>query len=129
MRRRTILLAAVLASGAAVQGLAAELQQVDVTGAWDVTITKPGGSISGLAILSQDGVTVTGMIGPALTDMMPVEGTVEGATLTLRPRPRAGRTAAFATCALSGTHDRMSGTIDTDQGTIEITRRQRAETR
>jgi hypothetical protein len=27
-------------------------QQVDVTGAWDVTITMSGGSVSGLAVLS-----------------------------------------------------------------------------
>jgi hypothetical protein len=46
-------------------------QQVDVTGAWDVTITMSGGSVSGLAVLSQDGPKVTGMLGPALTDMFP----------------------------------------------------------
>ncbi len=98
-----------------------------MTGAWTVTITKPSGSVSGLAILSQDGAAVTGMIGPAETDMMPAEGTVEGNTLTLQTRPRTGRTAAFATCELTGTRDRMSGTIDTDKGTIAFTRKPRQE--
>ena len=100
---------------------------MDVTGAWAVTITKPSGSASGLAILSQDGATVTGMIGPAETDMMPAEGTVDGNRLTLLTRPRTGRTAAFAKCELTGTRDRMTGTIDSDKGTIEFTRKPRRE--
>ena len=96
---------------------------MDVTGAWDVTITKPDGSVSGLAIFSQDGTKITGMIGPAVTDMMPAEGTWDGDKLTLLTRPRKGRTSAFAKCELTGTRDRMTGTIDTDKGTIEFIRR------
>ena len=102
-------------------------QNVDVTGAWEVTITMPSGSASGLAILSQDGAKVTGMIGPAETDMMPAEGTVDGNTLTLLTRPRTGRTAAFAKCEVTVTRDRMTGTIDSDKGTIEFTRKPRRE--
>lgn len=98
---------------------------VDVTGAWEVTITKAAGSAAGLAILSQDGARITGMIGPAETDMMPAEGTVDGNKVTLLTRPRTGRTAAFAKCELTVTGDRMSGTIDTDQGTIEFIRKKR----
>ena len=85
-------------------------KEVDVTGAWDVTITMASGSVSGLAILSQDGSKVTGMMGPALTDMFPVEGTWDGDKLTISARPRAGRTTAFAKCELTGTRERMVGT-------------------
>jgi hypothetical protein len=67
------------------------------------------------------------MIGPAETDMMPAEGTVDGNRLTLETRPRAGRTAAFAKCELTGTRDQMKGTIDGDKGTIEFTRKQRRD--
>ena len=80
----------------AVVGLAqAPPQKVDVTGAWDVTLTASGGSVSGLAVLSQDGPKVTGMLGPALTDMFPVEGTWDRDRLTVLARPRTGRTTAF----------------------------------
>ena len=99
--------------------------QVDVTGAWEVTITKAAGSVTGLAILSQDGTAITGMIGPAETDMMPAEGTVDGNQVTLLTRPRKGRTAAFARCELTATGDRMAGAIDTDKGTIEFIRKKR----
>jgi hypothetical protein len=125
MLRTTRVLTVVLALGAVVQMRAGGGQDVDVTGAWAVTITKPSGSASGLAILSQDGAKVTGMIGPAETDMMPAEGTVDGNKLTLLTRPRTGRTAAFAKCELTGTRDRMTGTIDSDKGTIEFIRKQR----
>jgi hypothetical protein len=101
-------------------------QKVDVTGAWDVTITMSGGgSVSGLAVLSQDGPKVTGMLGPALTDMFPVEGTWEGDKLIILARPRAGRTTAFSQCELTGTRQRMVGTIDTNKGTIAFVRKQR----
>jgi hypothetical protein len=103
----------------------AHAQTVDVTGAWDVTITRPDGSVSGLAVLSQDGREVTGMLGPALTDMFPVEGTWDGDKLTILARPRKGRTTAFAKCELTGTSDRMTGTIDTDKGQIEFVRKKR----
>jgi len=99
---------------------------VDVTGAWAVTITRSsGGTVTGLAILSQDGSKITGMIGPAETDMMPTEGTVEGNKVTLVTRTRTVRTAAFAKSELTATVDRMMGTIDTDKGSIEFIRKQR----
>ena len=123
--RRTGVLTAVLLLAVVGQMPQAQAQSVDVTGAWDVTITKPNGSASGLAILSQDGTKVTGMIGPAVTDMMPAEGTRDENKLTLLTRPRTGRTAAFAKCELTVTRDRMTGTIDTDKGTIEFIRKKR----
>ena len=119
------LLAAVLLSAMVMQAQEAQAQKVDVTGAWDVTIIMSGGSVSGLAVLSQDGTKVTGMLGPALTDMFPVEGTWDGDKLTILARPRTGRTTAFAKCELTGTRERMTGTIDTNKGTIEFIRKKR----
>jgi hypothetical protein len=111
---------------AVAQVAAGQNATVDVTGAWTVTITRSsGGTITGLAILSQDGSTITGMIGPAETEMMPLEGTVEGTKVTLLTRPRAGRTAAFAKSELTATTEKMTGPIDTDKGTIELVRKQR----
>ena len=127
MLRTTEVLTAVLVLAVVGQMRAMPAQNVDVTGAWEVTITKPAGSASGLAILSQDGTKVTGMIGPADTDMMPAEGTVDGNKVTLLTRPRTGRTAAFSKCELTVTHDRMTGTIDTDKGTIEFIRKKRQD--
>jgi hypothetical protein len=123
--RVTGLLAAVLLSAVVTQAQGPEAQKVDVTGAWDVTIVMSGGSVSGLAVLSQDGTKVTGMLGPALTDMFPVEGTWDGDKLTILARPRTGRTTAFAKCELTGTRERMTGAIDTNKGTIEFVRKKR----
>jgi hypothetical protein len=83
---RAIVLAVVLWAGGWQAGSA---QRVDVTGAWTVTITMPDRQATGLAILSQDGTEVTGMIGPAETDMMPARGTVSDDKLILTTHPRA----------------------------------------
>ena len=107
-------------------GQAAPAQTVDVTGAWSITLTMAQGQVTGLAILSQDGSKITGMIGPAETDMMPAEGTVSGNAVTLMTRPRTGRTAAFAKCEVTVDGDRMTGTIDTDKGKIEFVKRKRS---
>jgi hypothetical protein len=119
-----VLMASVVLAGSGLIG-PAQSQTMDVTGAWDVTITIRGRSVPGVAILSQDGTKITGMIGPAVTDMMPAEGTIEGNRLILLTRPRTGRTAAFAKCEATVTGDRMTGTIDIDKGTIELVRRKR----
>ena len=123
LRLRTVLAAVLLVVVG--QMPAVHAQSVDVTGAWDVTITMVDGSRSGLAILSQDGTKITGMMGAAVTDMFPVEGTWDGDKLTLLARPRKGRTTAFAKCELTGTRERMTGTIDTDNGTVEFIRKPR----
>ena len=125
LRMRTGLVTSVLLLAVVGQMQAAQAQKVDVTGAWDLTIIKPDGSVSGLAILSQDGTKITGMVGPAVTDMFPVEGIWDGDKLTILARPRKGRTTAFAKCELTGTRERMTGTIDTNKGTIEFIRKQR----
>ena len=125
LRIKTGVLTAALLLAVVGQRPAAQAQTVDVTGAWDLTITKPDGSVSGLAILSQDDTKITGMIGPAVTDMFPVEGSWEGNKLIILARPRKGRTTAFAKCELTGTREQMTGTIDTDKGTIKFIRKQR----
>ena len=122
--RRAIGVVVLLLAGGSLSGSA---QTSDVTGAWTVTITMADRQASGLAILSQDGTKITCMIGPAETDMMPAEGTADGNRLTLLTRPRTGRTAAFAKCELTVTRDRMTGTIDSDKGTIEFVRKKRAD--
>jgi hypothetical protein len=128
MMRRTILWTAAVVLALVAQATAGQKSPVDVTGAWTVTITLASGeAVNGLAILSQDGSTITGMIGPAETDMMPAEGTVDGNKVMLLTRPRTGRTAAFAKCELAVTADKMTGTIDTDKGTIQFIRKQRAK--
>jgi hypothetical protein len=127
MRRLTLRTAAVVLALVA-QAIAGQKSSVDATGAWTITITlSSGDAVTGLAILSQDGSKITGMIGPAETDMMPAEATVDGNKVTLLTRPRTGRTAAFAKCELIATADKMTGTIDTDKGTIEFIRKQRAK--
>jgi hypothetical protein len=120
---RAIVLAGVLWAGSWQAGSA---QKFDVTGAWTVTITMPDGQATGLAILSQDGMEVTGMIGPAETDMMPAKGTVSEDKLIVTTHPRTGRTAAFAKCEVTVTGDRMSGTVDTNKGKIEFVKRKRS---
>jgi hypothetical protein len=104
----------------------APAQGIDVTGAWSVTFTMSERQATGLAILSQDGSKITGMIGASETDMMPAEGTVDGNKMTLLTRPRTGRTAAFAKCEVTVERDRMTGTIDTDKGKIEFVKRKRS---
>lgn len=108
------------------QATAQQKPTVDVTGASAVTITRSsGGTVAGLAILSQDGSNITGMIGPGETEMMPAEGTVDGNKVTLLTRPRTGRTAAFATAELTATAEKMTGTIDTDKGAVALIRKPR----
>ncbi len=124
-RMRVGVLTAVLLLAVIGQTQGAQAHSIDVTGAWDVTITKPDGSVSGLTILSQDGTKITGMIGPAVTDMFPVEGSWDGDKLTILARPRKGRSTAFAKCELTSTREQLTGTIDTDKGTIKFIRKQR----
>jgi hypothetical protein len=118
---QAIVLAVVLWTGS----WQAAAQQFNVTGAWTVTITLPDGQATGLAIFSQDGTEVTGMIGPAETDMMPAKGTVTDDKMILTTHPRAGRTAAFAKCEVTIMGDRMIGTFDSNKGKIEFVKRKR----
>ena len=125
-RPASVWTAAVVVLALVAQVAAGQKPTVDVTGAWAVTITpSSGGTVTGLVDLeSGREQNHPGMIGPAETDMMPAEGTVDGNKVTLLTRPRTGRTAALA-IELTATVDRMTGTIDTDKGTIEFIRKQR----
>ncbi len=93
-----------------------------VSGAWTVTITSADRSVTGKASLTQDGDKVTGWVGPSETDPIPVDGTVRDNHVTPHTHPQEGRNVAFARCDLTLEGDRMTGTIDSDKGTIEFVR-------
>jgi len=92
----------------------------DVTGHWHVTITAPEGTVTGVASFKQSGHTVTGWVGPSENDPIPITGVVKGNKLTLTTHPQPGRTVAFAQCEVTVSGAEMSGTIDTDKGTIKF---------
>jgi hypothetical protein len=105
--------------------VAAAAEAADVSGTWVVTITTADGKITGKASLEQAGDKVTGQIGPSQDPTIPVEGVLAGATLTLKTHPRPGRTAAFESCELKVSDEKMVGTIqggDVGKGTIEFVR-------
>ena len=106
---------------------APQSKPVDVSGAWTVKITAADGTITGEATLKQDGNKVTGQIGPAGDATIAIAGVLQGNTLTLKTSPRSGPTAAFETCELTVSEDRMTGAIkggDVGKGTIEFVRKQ-----
>ena len=126
MRRITAVLTAVVVLALVGQVRAAQEQSADVTGAWTVTFTLPGGTV----VRSRD--SESGRC-PNYRHDWPCGdrhdarrgngGRKQGDLVT---RPRKGRTAAFAKCELTIAGDRMTGTIDTDKGTIEFVRKKRA---
>lgn len=93
-----------------------------VTGSWRVTISALDGRVTGVGSLSEDGGAVTGWVGPRESDPIPISGVLRGDKLTLETHPQPGRTVAFARCELTIKGDTMTGTIDTDKGTIEFVR-------
>ncbi len=94
----------------------------DVTGKWEVTITTADGVIAGKASLNQTGRKITGWVGPDEHDPISVDGVVKGDKVTLRTHPQPGRTVAFNRCDLTVSGDKMTGTIDTNNGKIEFLR-------
>jgi hypothetical protein len=105
--------------------LSAPAQAADVSGHWAVTITTGDGTITGAASLKQTGDKVAGHIGPSTDATIDIEGTLRGNTLTLTTHPRPGRTAAFETCELTVSDEKMVGSIaggDAGKGTIEFVR-------
>ena len=118
--RSTVLCLLLCASAAASAGVA------DVTGRWSVTISLGGETITGLALLTQTGNTVTGSIGADERNQHPLDGVVTGNRITLTTHPRPGRTVAFDTCEVNMDGEKMSGTIErkgsSDKGTIEFVR-------
>jgi hypothetical protein len=98
---------------------------VDVTGRWEVSIFVDGGTITGLAILSQSGDRVAGSMGPNEENLHPLEGVVDGARIVLTMRPGPGVTTAFDTGLLTVDGDALKGTVEggrADQGVIELVR-------
>jgi hypothetical protein len=98
----------------------APVRAADVTGTWRVTISRPGGAITGKASFRQAGHVVTGWVGPDENDPIPIAGVLKGNKLTIKTSPHPGRTAAFDKCDLTVTGRRMVGTVDTNKGTIEF---------
>ena len=103
----------------------AATEAADVTGDWTVTITTADGKITGKAALKQTDDKVTGQIGPSSDATISIEGVLTANKLTLKTKPRPGRTAAFDSCEPIVGDENMSGTIqggDAGKGTIEFVR-------
>lgn len=98
----------------------APVRAADVTGKWQVTISTPGGAITGKASFKQKGHAVTGWVGPSENDPIPIAGTLRGNKLTIKTSPQPGRTVAFDRCEVTVKGHKMVGTIDTNKGTIEF---------
>jgi hypothetical protein len=96
----------------------APVRAADVTGTWRVTIFTTGGAITGKATFRQTGHVVAGWVGPSEDDPIPITGILKGSKLTLKTLPQPGRTVAFDQCDVTVHGHNMTGTIDTDKGTI-----------
>ncbi|ERR1700722_3051229 len=94
----------------------------DVSGKWRVTISTQDGKINGFAAFTQTGDAVTGWVGPSESDPIPISVALKGNKLTIRTHPQPGRNVAFDKCEVTVNGDKMTGTVDTDKGTIEFTR-------
>ena len=98
---------------------------VDVTGRWSVTISVGAETITGLAVLTQSGDSVTGSMGPNEDNQHPLEGIVEGTRIAITMRPRPGRTTAFDKCYLTMDGETLKGTTEggrANQGAIRFVR-------
>ena len=98
----------------------ATARAANITGRWQVTITTPNGTVTGVASFKQTGHAVTGWVGPSENDPIPITGVVKANRLILKTHPQPGRTVAFAQCDVTVSGEKMSGTIDIDKGTIEF---------
>ncbi len=94
----------------------------DVTGKWQVTIATADGVVTGKASLNQTGEKITGWVGPDENDPIPVDGAIKGDKVTLKTHPQPGRTVAFDRGDLTLAANKMTGTIDSDNGRIEFLR-------
>jgi hypothetical protein len=98
-------------------------EKADITGSWNVKIVSTSdGEVHGLAAFTQTGDQVTGWLGPSESDPIPITIQVEGNRLTIRTHPQSGRNVVFARCDVTVDGDKMTGTIDSDRGTIAFTR-------
>jgi len=95
----------------------------DITGKWDVKIVSASdGELHGVAGFTQNGNHVTGWLGPSESDPIPITLELKGNKLTIWTHPQPGRNVVFGRCDVTVESDKMSGTIDTDKGTIEFIR-------
>ncbi len=118
MLRSLLLSAGMLFASFAPDALAA-----DITGTWDVKIISAvDGEVHGVAGFNQNGDRVTGWLGPTQSDPIPITLELKGSKLTIWTHPQPGRNVVFARCDLTIDGDKLSGTIDSDKGTIEFTR-------
>lgn len=107
MARRLILLCLVLFASAVWNAEAA-----DATGRWRVEISANGSTVTGVALLTQNGDRITGSMGANEQNQHPLDGVVKGDQITITMRPRRGRTTAFAKCHLTINGDTMTGTTE-----------------
>ena len=101
---------------------AASAMAADITGRWNVKITTPEEEIVGVASFTQTGDQVTGWLGPSEQDPISITMSLKGNKLTIWTHPEPGRNVAFARCDVTVDQDRMSGVIDSNDGTIEFVR-------
>jgi len=118
MLRNLILSAATVLTFAVPSALGA-----DLTGKWSVKILSGSdGEVHGVAGFTQNGEHVTGWLGPSESDPIPITLDLKANKLTIWTHPQPGRNVVFARCDVTVNGDKMTGTIDTDGGTIEFTR-------
>ena len=122
---RLSLLLLVSVGGCASQQAGNPAATADITGRWSVTITVGAQTITGLAVLTQSGDSVSGSMGPNEDNLHPLVGAVEGSRITLTMRPRPGRTTAFDKCYLTMDGEAMKGAAEggrANQGVIQLVR-------
>ncbi len=116
---RNLLLSAGLFSASFVPSALA----ADVTGRWSVKIISTSyGEVHGVAGFTQNGTRVTGWLGPSESDPIPITLELKENRLTIWTHPQPGRNVVFVRCDVTIDGDKMSGTIDTNKGTIEFNR-------
>ena len=98
----------------------------DLTGRWKVTIRLNGETMTGIALLKQNGDAITGSVGVDERNQHPLDGVVKESTITLTTHPRPGRTVAFAKCYLTAAGEKLTGTTEggdlREKATIEFER-------
>ena len=97
--------------------------KADLTGSWDVKIVSTSdGEVHGVAGFTQTGDRVTGWLGPSESDPIPITLELKGDKLTIWTHPQPGRNVVFTKCVVTLEGDTMTGTIDSDKGTIAFKR-------
>jgi hypothetical protein len=85
----------------------------DVTGTWQITLTAPGPDRrqdTGLAVLKQEGNTITGTVGPDANRQNPIaEGTIKDNKITLKVASGSDRTMTFE---ITVNGDQLTGTVE-----------------